>query len=160
MKVHLNAITVLVWEVLYVSATTQLLRNFDPVKESHEPTVNSEKRFLTSTALTHFHEELPLLHHGLASFTAFLDHSVAHETQQHETPQSHSDMKQDKSNLICCIEQNSTLICVTSDVYMVYTAIHFLLSIIRCYFALFTFNLSCKSRTTFMNKLGSFYKTV
>lgn len=42
------------------------------------------KRHLSqSTPLTHFHEELSLLHHGLASFTAFLDHSVAHQTPVH-----------------------------------------------------------------------------
>lgn len=33
--------------------------------------------------LTHFHEELSLLHHGLASFTAFLDHSAEQQKAEH-----------------------------------------------------------------------------
>lgn len=50
------------------------------VNELHETV---KRDFSQSTPLTHFHEELPLLHHGLASFTAFLDHSVAHQTAEH-----------------------------------------------------------------------------
>lgn len=39
---------------------------------------------LCEKRLTHFHEELSLLHRGLASFTAFLDHSAAHQTAEEQ----------------------------------------------------------------------------
>lgn len=40
-------------------------------------------------ALTHLHEELPLLHQGLASLAALLDHPAARQTQSRETHDHH-----------------------------------------------------------------------
>lgn len=49
------------------------------------PTTTKETRaFALSAALTHLHEELPLLHQGLASLAALLDHPAARHTCKHK----------------------------------------------------------------------------
>lgn len=47
-------------------------------------TAKRSRRFALSAALTHLHEELPLLHQGLASLAALLDHPAAN-TKQRDT---------------------------------------------------------------------------
>lgn len=42
------------------------------------------RAFALSAALTHLHEELPLLHQGLASLAALLDHPAARHTCKHK----------------------------------------------------------------------------
>lgn len=41
-------------------------------------------RVRRTLALTHLHEELPLLHQGLASLAALLDHPAARQTRKHK----------------------------------------------------------------------------
>lgn len=47
-------------------------------------------RVRRTLALTHLHEELPLLHQGLASLAALLDHPAARQTRKHKSRERHT----------------------------------------------------------------------
>lgn len=55
-----------------------------------EGTPSSLKTSRLVAALTHLHEELPLLHRGFASFAAFLDHPATHQTAEHTAVTAHA----------------------------------------------------------------------
>ena len=82
LRLLLNTTTAFAWEEWYCTCEAPRIscatRSQSENYTSRAPlTANSEKEiFSQSTPLTHLHEELSLLHHGLASFAAFLDHPV------------------------------------------------------------------------------------
>ena len=82
LRLLLNTTTAFAWEEWYCTCEAPRIscatRSQSENYTSRAPlTANSEKEiFSRSTPLTHLHEELSLLHHGLASFAAFLNHPV------------------------------------------------------------------------------------